>query len=65
MKKFKFPKLYKPYLDFVVDVGFAHIRTVLMRQSYERYTYDYISIQWKLFKWNGKFGLYRPGMDNF
>lgn len=51
----------KPYLDFVLDLGFMHLRTVLMKQAVERHSYDYIALQWKLFKWNGLLRLYKPG----
>ena len=59
---FKLPKFRKPYLDFVFDLGFMHFRTVLMREAIERHAYDYIALQWKFFKWNGQFRLYRPGV---
>lgn len=57
-------KLYKPYLDLYLDLGFVSVRTSLMHQSYERYEYDYIVLGWRLFKLNGGFKLYKPGRDN-
>lgn len=61
MKKFKFPRIYKPYLSLTFDVGFMAFNTDIWRNPIERDCFDYIMLRWKFFKWNGKFNLYRPG----
>lgn len=56
-------RLYKPYLSLYLDVGFLRLRTDVMHRAYERDVYDYIRLDWKLFKWSGGFNLYKPGVD--
>jgi len=53
-------KIYKPNLMFHLDVGFFRLQTHLFVQAIDRYTYDYIRLEWKLFKWSGGFNLYKP-----
>ena len=55
--------IYKPYLEFYLDIGFVRLRTSVMHRAYERDVYDYIRLDWKLFKWSGGFNLYKPGAD--
>ena len=60
MKK---PRLYKPYLDIAFQTGYIDFRTELCRQAIERDEFVYISFFWRIFKWNGRIRLYRPGYD--
>lgn len=59
-KKFR---IYKPYLNASLDLGFFSFQTELMHRSYEMYAYNYIRIHWRLFRWSGSFMLYKPGED--
>lgn len=54
---------YKPYIEFYLDFGFVSFRTSVMHRAYERDVYDYIRVDWKLFKWSGGFNMYKPGVD--
>ncbi len=60
LPKLKLPRIYKPYLSFYLSLGFLSIRTDVMHHAYERDAYDYIRLDWKLFKWSGGFNLYKP-----
>ena len=60
---FKKRRIYKPYLDIYLDVGFMRLKTELWRQSYERHEFTYIMLYWQFFKWSGKLRLYKPGVD--
>lgn len=55
--------MYKPYLAFYLDLGFLRLRTEIMHRAVERDVYDYIRLDWKLFKWSGGLNLYKPGVD--
>jgi hypothetical protein len=61
----KLPKInwrpYRPYLAMHLEFGFMGFQTVLMKQAYERYVYDYIRLEWRFFRWRGGFNLYKPG----
>jgi hypothetical protein len=63
MRKIKWPRIYKPYLDMYLSLGFAYLQTVVMNQEVGRDAYTYIGLRWKFFKWDGQFRLYRPGYD--
>ncbi len=56
-------RVYKPYLSFYLDLGFLRLQTDVMHRAYERDVYDYIRLDWKLFKLTGGFNLYKPGVD--
>lgn len=60
---FKKLRPYKPYLFLALDLGFVSLYTQVWRQSYERDAFDYIRLEWRFFKWNGAFNLYKPGKD--
>ncbi len=65
IKKFFTKKrhIYKPYIEFYLDLGFVRFRTSVMHRAVERDVYDYIRVDWKLFKWSGGFNMYKPGVD--
>lgn len=63
MGKLKLPRIYKPYLDFAIYTGWIDLRTEVWKQSVERYEFTYLSLYWRIFKWNGRFRLYKPGED--
>lgn len=50
-----------PYLDLYINTPLLAIRTELMNEAYERYTYEYIGVYIKLWKWDTRFRLYEPG----
>ena len=55
--------IYKPYLDVYLDIGLITFRTSVMRQAIERNTYEYIRLEWRIYKWDGGFNLYKPGRN--
>jgi len=59
-KKFK---PYRPYLALYLNLGFMSLGTQLMSYANERNVFNYIMLEWKFFKWGGKFNLYKPGRD--
>lgn len=59
-KKFK---RYKPYLNTWLDLGFMSFHTSLVNRAVDRNVFNYIELDWRFFKWGGKFNLYRPGED--
>lgn len=63
MKKLKLARMYKPYLDFYLSLGFMRIGTEVWREPVDRYEFTYISLYWQFFKWEGRFRLYKPGQD--
>ena len=54
---------YKPYLRLHLDLGFLQLHTEVMTRHHEMYAQKYISLYWKLFKWDGELTLYKPGED--
>jgi len=49
-----------PYIHIVLDLGFIGLNTVLMRERFNTWEFEYIALHWRLFKWHGKFRLYTP-----
>ena len=60
MKKFR---IYKPYINAWLDLGFFSFKTEIMHRAYEMDAFKYIEVRWTFFKWNGNFTLYKPGED--
>ena len=54
-------KINWPYLDFQLQIPLLYIHTEIMRESLPRLTTEYIGIYIKLWKWQWRFRLYRPG----
>jgi len=52
-------KLYRPYLEMNLNLGFMGWETAIMRESYSMNAIEYIMLRWYFFKWNGKFRLYQ------
>lgn len=51
-----------PYLDFCFDIGWLKITTELWYFRMESFQTQYIVIAWNVFRWNGHFRWYAPGM---
>ena len=54
----KRPFVRWPYLYFMLDLGWVHFRTTLMYRCYNKDIFEYIALDWKIFKWHGSFKLY-------
>jgi hypothetical protein len=59
-KKIWFASLRKflPLLYFHISIPFLELRTSLLTQRWETCEFDYISLQWKIWKWRGDIALY-------
>ena len=55
MKKFRWP-----YLELYLALGFFTLRTAVMCERYESLTFEYIALEWALFRWSGRIRLYAP-----
>jgi hypothetical protein len=51
---------YLPYLEIYVSLPLLRITTELMNERVESMTYTYISLNIRLWKWEGHFRLYAP-----
>lgn len=61
MKRFRFwknPSIFLPILHLYIEIPFISIRTIIMGQSINRMTREYIMLQVKIWKWSFDFELY-------
>lgn len=65
MKKIKLPriKFYKPYFELYLRLPLIDIHTDVMSERFESNIFVYISLFVKVWKWEWKFRLYKPGYD--
>ena len=54
--------MFKPYLDFWLDLGFISFKTTIMTESVCRDRYEVIIFHIRLLgRWGFRFNLYQPG----
>jgi hypothetical protein len=49
-----------PYLGLYIDIPLLAVKTVLFRQSFEMFTYEWVRLQIRIWKWSFEFNLYSP-----
>lgn len=54
-----------PYLGFYLRLPLIDIGTHVMTERLEMYTYDYIAIRIKVWRWESTFRLYEPGEKRY
>ena len=52
-------KRWPPLLAIWLDIPFVSMRTSIFHESYERAEYEYLTLDWKVWKWSGSFRLYQ------
>lgn len=63
MKK-KIWRKYLPILNIYLQIPFIDIRTSILRESAESLTIELFVIEWRIYKWNGAFKLYKREFEN-
>jgi len=51
---------YLPHLEIYLSIPFLTIRTMFLRESTERATWDICRFQLKIFKWRFELDIYYP-----
>ena len=51
-----------PLLHLSLEIGPITVRTCVMYYSVAVNTYEYIGLDWRVFKWHGSFGLYTTAL---